>query len=163
MSTQVLRCNWVTSLLASVVLWGFIIWAMVGGDETTYEVGDWQSWVTINFTWLYIGTQDVWFIFVLGLLFTKYRHIKLGRDDEKPAFGDYEWFSMLFACGIGVGLYTFGVQEPMAYYRGGALNKIPFDNDDQRAQKAIFITLIHWGLHAWIPYVTVALTLGVVC
>ena len=163
MSTQVLRCNWVTSLLASVVLWGFIIWAMVGGDETTYEVGDWQSWVTINFTWLYIGTQDVWFIFVLGLLFTKYRHIKLGRDDEKPAFGDYEWFSMLFACGIGVGLYTFGVQEPMAYYRGGALNKIPFDNDDQRAQQAIFITLFHWGLHAWIPYVTVALTLGVVC
>jgi len=136
---------------------------MAGGSTTQSEVGDWQSWVTVNFTWLYIGTQDVWFIFVLGLLFTKYRHIKLGKDDEKPAFGDYEWFSMLFACGIGVGLYTFGVQEPMSYYRGGALNKIPFDNDDQRAQQAIFMTLFHWGLHAWIPYVTVALTLGVVC
>jgi len=153
----------VTSLLASVVLWGFIIWAMAGGSTTQSEVGDWQSWVTINFTWLYIGTQDVWFVFVLGLMFTKYRHIKLGKDDEEPAFGDYEWFSMLFACGIGVGLYTFGVQEPMSYYRGGALNKIPFDNDDQRAQQAIFMTLFHWGLHAWIPYVTVALTLGVVC
>ena len=136
---------------------------MAGGSTTQSEVGDWQSWVTINFTWLYIGTQDVWFVFVLGLMFTKYRHIKLGKDDEEPAFGDYEWFSMLFACGIGVGLYTFGVQEPMSYYRGGALNKIPFDNDDQRAQQAIFMTLFHWGLHAWIPYVTVALTLGVVC
>ena len=147
------------------MLWGFIIWAMAGGSNTQSEVGDWQSWVTINFTWLYIGTQDVWFVFVLGLLFTKYRHIKLGKDDEEPAFGDYEWFSMLFACGIGVGLYSLGVQEPMGYYRGTgyAAKKIPFDNDDQRAQQAILITLFHWGLHAWIPYVTVALTLGVVC
>ena len=64
------------------MLWGFIIWAMAGGSNTQSEVGDWQSWVTINFTWLYIGTQDVWFVFVLGLLFTKYRHIKLGKDDE---------------------------------------------------------------------------------
>ena len=110
-------------------------------------------------------TQDVWFIFIVYLLFTKYKDVKLGRDDEKPAFGDYEWFSMLFACGIGVGLYTFGVAEPIWYYRWNYYQprKLPIVNDDQLAQQAIFMTLFHWGIHGWIPYVLVAITLGVVC
>jgi len=160
-----LRMNWVSSGIASAVLWGFIIWATTTGINAATEVKGWQAWVTVNWTWLYILTQDVWFIFIIGLLFTKYKDVKLGRDDEKPAFSDYEWFSMLFACGIGVGLYTYGVAEPMWYYRMNYYNpqKIPIVNDDQRAQQAIFITLFHWGIHGWIPYVLVAITLGVIC
>jgi len=160
-----LRMNWVSSGLASLVLWTFVIWALSAGVNAAEEVKGWQAWITVNWTWLYIATQDVWFIFIIYLLFTKYKDVKLGRDDEKPAFSDYEWFSMLFACGIGVGLYTFGVAEPMWYYRMNYYNpqKIPIVNDDQRAQQAIFITLFHWGIHGWIPYVLVAITLGVIC
>ena len=57
--------------------------------------------------------------------------------------------SMMFAC-IGVGLYTYGVSEPISYYRG-VVTKLPMSNDDQRAQQAITLTLFHWGLHGWIP------------
>ena len=162
---QMLRMNWVSSGLASLVLWTFVIWALSAGINAAEEVKGWQAWITVNWTWLYIATQDVWFIFIIYLLFTKYKDVKLGRDDEEPAFSDYEWFSMLFACGIGVGLYTYGVAEPMWYYRMNYYNpqKIPITNDDQRAQQAIFITLFHWGIHGWIPYVLVAITLGVVC
>lgn len=73
---------------------------------------------------------------------------------------------MLFSCGIGVGVYYWGVSEPMYYYRAGygnALWKIPLSTDDDRAQMAIFTTLFHWGLHGWCPYITVAIALGVVC
>ena len=157
-----LRINWVSSALASVTLWGFIIWVLSDGSGSKKEVDLWQAWITSNFTWFYIATQDVWFIFMLYLLFTKYKNVKLGREDEKPAFSNYEWFSMMFACGIGVGLYTFSVMEPISYYRGG-VSKIPYVNDDQKAQQAITLTLFHWGLHAWIPYVLVAMVLGVVC
>ena len=72
---------------------------------------------------------------------------------------------MLFACGIGVGVYYFGVSEPMYYYRAGSENrlfKLPFDNDDQRAQQAIFITLFHWGIHGWVVYIINAVLLGIV-
>ena len=92
-----LRMNWVSSGLASLVLWSFVIWALSAGINAAEEVKGWQAWVTINWTWLYIATQDVWFIFIIYLLFTKYKDVKLGRDDEEPAFSDYEWFSMLFA------------------------------------------------------------------
>jgi len=46
----------------------------------------------------------------------------------------------------------YGVSEPIYYYRGGSENKlfkVPFQNDDQRAQQAIFVMLYHWGFHAW--------------
>ena len=161
-----LRINWVSSLLASLALWTFIVWNLSDGGSND-DAHRSMSWVTTNWTWFYIVTQDLWFMFILWILFTKYKDVKLGRDDEEPAFSDYEWFSMLFACGIGVGLYKFGVAEPMYYYRGVDYaylpNKIPIVNDDQKAQQAIFLTLFHWGLHGWIPYVLVAMTLGVVC
>ncbi len=157
-----LRINWVTAALASATLWGFIIWVLADEGGSKREVTLWTKWITSNFTWLYIATQDVWFICILYLLGTKYKNVKLGRDDEEPAFSDYEWFSMMFACGIGVGLYTYGVSEPISYYRG-VVTKLPMSNDDQRAQQAITLTLFHWGLHGWIPYVLVAMTLGVVC
>lgn len=164
-----LRFNWVSSLLASLVLWGFVAAVLIDDENHTNpklptEFSRWRRWITVNFSWMYILTQDVWFIFVLWLLFTKYANIKLGRDDDKPEFSDFAWFSMLFSCGIGVGFYYYGVSEPIYHYRQSAnLQSIPVTNDDQKAQQAIFQTLFHWGLHGWIPYIVVALTLGVTC
>ena len=33
--------------------------------------------------------------------------VTTGKDEDKPEFSDAEWFSMLFACGIGIGLFFF--------------------------------------------------------
>ena len=72
---------------------------------------------------------------------------------------------MLFSCGIAVGVYTLGVAEPMSYYRGsyGLEGRGDAPTDDERAQQALLQTFYHWGLHAWGPYITVALGLGIVC
>ena len=106
---RILRMNWVVSGLASLVLWALVIYCINEGESASAEFGEWQSWVTQNFTWLYIMTQNVWIVFLLWLGFSKYGSIKLGTDDEKPKYDDLTWFSMLFACGIGVGLYYYGV------------------------------------------------------
>ena len=53
---------------------------------------------------------------------------------------------LLFTCGLGIGLFYWGVSEPIYYYRGyAAMQKPGYVNEDQRAQQAIFITLFHWG------------------
>ena len=71
---------------------------------------------------------------------------------------------MVFSCGLGIGLFYWGVSEPIYYYRGYSdMQKITHVNDDGRAQQAIFITLFHWGLHGWVPYIVMAINLGVVC
>eukprot|EP00232_Nephroselmis_pyriformis_P019914 CAMPEP_0182901104 /NCGR_PEP_ID=MMETSP0034_2-20130328/29354_1 /TAXON_ID=156128 /ORGANISM="Nephroselmis pyriformis, Strain CCMP717" /LENGTH=802 /DNA_ID=CAMNT_0025035437 /DNA_START=28 /DNA_END=2436 /DNA_ORIENTATION=+ len=159
---KIFRFNWVTSMLASAILWGFVIYAAKEKDTAVADFGEWKSWVSQNFTWLYIGTQQIWFFFLIYLAFSKYGNIILGKDGEKPQYSNYAWFAMLFACGIGVGLYYWGVSEPMHYYRQGRLNKPFFQNDDQRAQMAIGITFFHWGVHAWVVYALVALILGLV-
>ena len=51
--------------LAVIVLWGFSISALVAPDDTLAQAAKWQSWVTQNFAWLYIGTQNVWAFFLL--------------------------------------------------------------------------------------------------
>ena len=99
------------------------------------------------------------------MAFSRFGNIRLGKDNEKPAFNDMTWFSLIFTCGIGIGLYFYGVSEPIYYYRlsyENKLFKVPFQNDDQRAQQAIFVVLYHWGFHAWSCYILVALTLGFV-
>ena len=48
--------------------------------------------------------------------YSKYSNIKLGKDSDEPEYGDATWFMMLFACGIGVGLFFFGVAEPIFHY-----------------------------------------------
>mmetsp|Transcript_5419 Transcript_5419/g.6237 ORF Transcript_5419/g.6237 Transcript_5419/m.6237 type:complete len:908 (-) Transcript_5419:199-2922(-) len=162
---RLFRFNWVTSLIASVMLWGFGIACLVDGDATYNEFKQWQTWITQNFTWLYIGTQDVWTVFLLYIMMSQYGTLKLGKKDEKPQYSDFTWFAMLFSCGIAVGIYYWGVSEPMYYYRAGygnALVKPGFQNDDQRAQQAMFITFFHWGLHAWVVYIVAAVLLGFV-
>ena len=53
---------------------------------------------------------------------------------------------MLFACGIGVGLFFYGVAEPVYHYTGK--NRYSADStmpDNTLAQIAINVTLYHWG------------------
>ena len=53
---------------------------------------------------------------------------------------------MLFACGIGVGLFFYGVYEPIYHYT--TMNRYSADPtmpDNTLAQWALNITLFHWG------------------
>lgn len=60
--------------------------------------------------------QTLWFIFLIAVMFSKYGNIKLGKDDDKPEFNALTWFLLMYSCGIGIGLYFFGVFEPLWYY-----------------------------------------------
>ena len=53
---------------------------------------------------------------------------------------------MLFACGVGVGLFFYGVAEPLYHYTSD--NRYTADSyspDNQLAQQAINLTFYHWG------------------
>jgi len=158
------------------VLWGFGIWCIADGE--TGSVGKnfalAQSWVTQNFSWFYIGTQDIWCLMLVYVCFSRYGDIRLGKDNERARFGNFTWFALLFTCGVAVGLYYFGVAEPLYFYRQpqswkgylGAydydVKKVSVDNDAMRAQQAVFMAVYHWGVHGWVPYILTALVCGVV-
>ena len=80
--------------------------------------------------------------------FSKYADLKLGKPDEKPEYNDVTWFMMLFACGIGVGLFFYGVAEPITHYTitRNRYSADPTMPDNTLAQIAINLTLYHWGM-----------------
>lgn len=37
-----------------------------------------KTWVTMTFTWLYVGSQDIWAVVIIAIYFSKYGQMKLG-------------------------------------------------------------------------------------
>ena len=130
-------------------------------EEASEEFAALKSWVGNNCSWLYICAADAWIIFMIIIYFSKYSNIKLGPDNSEPEYNDATWFSMLFACGIGPGLFFSGVAEPVYHYTGeNRYTRDPTMPDNRLAQEAINITLYHYGFHAWAVYTTVGLLLA---
>lgn len=105
------RLNPVVTLLSALIIWAFVVWCVAKPKAANEEMVKWRGWITLKCTWLYIGTQDVWALFIIVLYLSKYSKMKLGTPDEKPEFNDATYFTMLFAAGIGIGLFYFGVGE----------------------------------------------------
>ncbi|RMX43466.1 hypothetical protein pdam_00001886 [Pocillopora damicornis] len=152
-----IRINPIVTFISAAIIWGFVIFCAVKADLAYKELTKSMIWITDTCTWMYIGTQDVWAVFIIVLYFSKYGKMKLGKPDDKPDFSDASYFTMLFAAGIGVGLAALVLEiaskhlaTPREY------------NDNQRAQDAMNVTLFHWGIHGWIVYVIVGLLLAFV-
>ena len=104
-----IRLNPVVSFVSAFIIWSFVVWCITEPEVANTKMGEWKTWITHTFTWMYIGTQDAWAVFIIVLYFSKYGNMKLGKPDEKPEFKDASYFTMLFAAGIGIGLFYFGV------------------------------------------------------
>ena len=104
-----IRLNPVVSLVSALIIWGFVAWCIIQAEFANEQMAEWKMWISHTCTWMYIGTQDAWAVFIIALYFSKYGKMKLGKPDEKPEFKDASYFTMLFAAGIGIGLFYFGV------------------------------------------------------
>jgi choline-glycine betaine transporter len=155
--------NPVVTIGAAVMLWGFVIKVSVDQEGSMESFGEWKSWVTQSFTWLYIGSQDYWLLFLAPLCYY-YGHVKLGRDDEEPEYSDMSYFCMVFCSGVAIGLIFYGASEPLWHMLSSTganrYNNNGYSNDNQRAQDAINVTLFHWGLQAWVVYALTAVSMG---
>lgn len=111
-----INLNPVVSIVSAVIIWSLVIWTVADTETAIVEMLKGKEWMIDKFTWLFIITQDAWFIFLVIIYFSKYGSMKLGRDDEEPEFSDASYFTMLFASGIGIGLFYFGVADPIFHY-----------------------------------------------
>jgi choline/carnitine/betaine transport len=117
------------------------------------------EWVLVNFSWLFVlaGIAFVGFAIFLGT--TKYGRVRLGADDERPAFSTPSWIAMMFSAGMGIGLMFFGVSEPVAHY-----GTTPLGLEEPRTPAAAALsmqyTYFHWALTPWAIYGMVGLAIG---
>ncbi len=80
----------------------------------------WLQWaqaeVSAAFGWWYMLLIVLCLGFVLWLAFSPYGRIRLGHNEESPAFGYVAWVSMLFSAGIGIALLYYGAYEPLDHF-----------------------------------------------
>lgn len=157
-----LKLNPVVTLGAGAIIWGFVIWSCIDPEGSNERISMWKTWVTEEWTWFYIASQNIWIALLIYLMFSKYRNIRLGKDGEEPAYSYATWFAMLFSCGVATGLFYYSVAEPMWHYRGwGGARWDDYMNDNDKAIHALMVTWYHWGVHGWIPYTVVGALVGI--
>jgi len=116
-----------------------------------------QSMVSAAFGWWYMLLTVLCLMLVLWLACSRHGVIRLGHDEESPAFAYLPWVSMLFSAGIGIALLYYGAYEPLDHFLsppdqpGGTVSA---------SREAMVLTFLHWGLHGWALYALVGVALA---
>ncbi|ASB49886.1 BCCT family transporter [Alkalitalea saponilacus] len=142
---------------ATILIILFIGITLIVGEPMAQIFSSTQSAISSNFGWLFIIAVNFFFIFSLYIGFGKYGNIRLGGDDAEKEFSTPAWFAMLFSAGMGIGILFWGVAEPVFHYMNP-----PFGEGStlESAEKAMNLTFLHWGFHAWGIYALVGLSLA---
>lgn len=107
--------------------------------------------------WWFVLLVNFFVVFCLVLAFSKFGQLRLGGKDAKPEFGLFGWFAMLFSAGMGIGILFWSVAEPVMHFDTAPVGG---HRGPESAQRAMEISFLHWGLHAWGIYALVGLALA---
>ncbi len=148
-----------TFIISLVIVVAMVVWGL--GFPKSFEAAGTAAngFLTSNFSWFYALTMTSFVVFAIWLgFFSKYRNIRLGKDNEKPEYGFVSWFAMLFSAGMGIGLVFWGTAEPLNFWMApiGGLEA----GSAGASQFAITKAFLHWGLHPWANYAVLALALA---
>jgi choline-glycine betaine transporter len=103
---------------------GTVFWSGVGISAVFVALGvlirepfntalaDVVGWIKTNLGWLYLLSATFFLGFVLYIAFSRYGKLTLGKPGDKPEFGLFAWFAMLFQAGMGIGILFWGSASP---------------------------------------------------
>ncbi|KIN64972.1 Bcct transporter [Sulfitobacter noctilucicola] len=151
------------TVISKIIISLLVVWAIVWPEWAGEVLGAWNTVILANFAAWYIWTVAFFIIVCLGLaIWPTAGRLNLGQDGEKPEFTNFSWFSMMFGAGIGVGMLTWAVAEPVAHFKNnpaviqGTNTALGADN----VREAYVWSFLHWGLGAWACYAVAGLALA---
>lgn len=141
--------------LAIMVL---IATVLMNPDGVASVISELRTFVTGGFTWLFV----VYSLFAVAvcawLIFSKVgSRVRLGGPNAKPEYSNFAWYSMLFACGQGIGLIFWSVAEPIMLRDESPVVQTLGTNV---AGNGLVWSYFHWGFTAWAMYCVVAVCLA---
>lgn len=146
------------TVISKILVIGFVLFCGLMAKEAGTFFQQISDTILNNFKWFYLLLVSGVLGLLIYLMFSRYGHIRLGKDDEQPEFRYGSWLAMLFSGGMGIGLIFWSVAEPMWHYAGNPL--APDGLSDAAASTALRLTFFHWGLHPWAIFIVVALTMA---
>ncbi|WP_306027489.1 BCCT family transporter [Stappia sp. MMSF_3263] len=150
----------ITSKLAVGAL---VLWAVAFPQQASDVLAGFNSFILANFAlwYFYVMAAFVLACIVLALWPTAGR-MKLGGPDDKPEFSRFSWFSMMFGAGIGVGMLTWAVAEPIYHFKRNpdVIQGLATSGGADNVLNAFKWSYLHWGFSAWSSYAIAGLALG---
>ncbi|WP_448071168.1 BCCT family transporter [Georgenia yuyongxinii] len=115
-----------------------------------------RTFVTSGFTWFFVLYSVIAVAVCIWIAASKVGKVRLGGPKATPEHGRFAWYSMLFACGQGIGLIFWSVAQPIMLRDESPL--IPAGPNP--GEGGLVWTYFHWGLTAWAMYCVVAVCLA---
>ncbi len=144
----------VVSLIIVII---FIFLSLLAQDAFRDGANLVSAFLTGKFGWFYTLTMTSMVFFCIFLAMSRWGNVVIGKDDDKPEYSRFSWFSMLFSAGMGVGLVFWGVAEPLNHW----LSPLGLEPGSAEAARwAINKSVFHWSFHPWANYCVLALALG---
>ena len=150
---------------AKIIVSMIIMWAIffpVSANETLSAA---NNTIIATFSGWYVYLVAAVMLVALGLaLWPQSGTLRIGNPGEKPEFGRFSWFSMLFGAGIGIGMLTYSTGEPLAHFQNNPdiIRGLVQPMSEEAVRPAYIYTFLHWGLAAWGTYGLVGLAIGYV-
>ncbi|MBQ4045147.1 MAG: BCCT family transporter, partial [Lachnospiraceae bacterium] len=139
-------------IIAAFVIFGGVAPGVLGaGASFLFDA------LTGNFGWLYLLTVLGMVVFSAAVALSPLGKLKLGKEEDKPEFSDFQWFTMLFGGAMGIGLVFYSVAEPMMHYLDPPMAEA---KTAAAMYEAMETTFFHWGIHPWAIYAVGGLALG---
>ena len=87
-----LKTNPIVVVVSLTVTVAVLLSAVVQPDEFFDGAAEAKRLVTKNFTWLFIGAQNIWVLFIIYLWLTPgYYNMKMGAPEDRPEFNKPTW------------------------------------------------------------------------
>ncbi|WP_246021143.1 BCCT family transporter [Arthrobacter echini] len=146
----------IIKILPPLLIIGLVIAVTVNPDGAANVISELRTFVTSGFTWLFVIYSLIALAVCAWLAFSRVGKVRLGGPRAKPEHGNFAWYSMLFACGQGIGLIFWSVAEPIMLRDESPVIAPQAD----ASGGGIVWSYFHWGLTAWAMYCVVAVCLA---
>lgn len=140
--------------VTATLIVAFIAWGVTDPASVANAASTAFSWAITDAGWLLNVTMILATVTMAYAGFSRLGRIKLGTDDEEPEFGRFSWVAMMFAAGIGVGIFFYGPSEPLSHFLTPPPHTVEAGTVEALHQ-ALAQSHYHWGLSPWAAYALV--------
>jgi choline/carnitine/betaine transport len=155
--------NKVVTIGSKLIIAALIIWAAVFPEQASTILNTMKTWSFTRF--------GVWYMYVMAFYLATCTllavipatgAIKLGQPGDLPEFSRFSWISMMFGAGIGIGMLTFAIAEPMYHYSINPDTILGYARGEsaENVRHAFKWSFLHWGFSAWGSYALVGLSMA---
>ncbi|MEL6678065.1 MAG: BCCT family transporter [Pseudomonadota bacterium] len=151
------------TIASKFIIGGLVIWAVAFPEQAGSVLNTFNSFILSNFATWYIWTVALFVVICIALaLWPAAGKLNLGGPGDKPEFSNFSWFSMMFGAGIGVGMLTWAVAEPVYHFQNNpeVIKGITTASGADNVRMAYKWSFLHWGLGAWACYAIAGLALA---